>query len=84
MLIVFPLTHIIKKLGQPTHDLIRKNEVNGLNCDSMILGEQVYTIDKTDVIKKLGKIESEDDRDKVCRCYLANLYGNKKIKVVEA
>lgn len=80
-LIVLPLTHIIKKLYLPTHELIEKNDVNGLKCNSMILGEQVYTIDKTDVIAKLGRLNTKDDQDRVCRCYLANLFGEKEVRV---
>lgn len=82
-LVVSPLTHIIKKQTQPTHEVIQKNKNNGLTYDSMILGEQLYTIDKTDVIRKIGYIDNQDDKDKICKCYLANLYGNKKIKIVE-
>lgn len=80
---VIPLTHVIKKLGQKTHGIIRKSSNNGLTYDSMLLGEQIYTIDKTDVIKKIGKIDNEEEQDIICNCFLAILYGKKKVKVVE-
>lgn len=80
---VIPLTHVIKKLGQKTHGVIKRNYDNGLICDSMLLGEQIYTIDKTDVIKRMGHIDNEVEQDIVCNCFLAILYGKKKVKVVE-
>lgn len=82
-LVVSPLTHSIKKIKQPTHEIIKKSKNNGLTYDSMILGEQIYTVDKSDVIYKMGYLDNQNDKDKVCKCYLANLYGNKQVKVVE-
>lgn len=80
---VIPLTHVIKKLGQKTHGIIRKNISNGLLCDSMLLGEQIYTIDKSDVIRKLGTINDVKEQNIICNCFLAILYGKKKVKIVE-
>lgn len=80
-LVVLPLTNRIKKLDMPTHTIIKKREENGLQNDSMVLGEQIFTIDKKAVITKFGHIYNKEDQNNICDCYLANLYGKKKIKV---
>ncbi len=51
---VAPLTTKIKKVHQPTHFYIRT--AKGLEKPSMVLGEQVMTIDKMNVIKYIGKV----------------------------
>lgn len=81
-LIVLPLTRTIKKLSQPTHGLLRKNQNNRLLYNSMVIGEQVCTISKQDVIGKIGYIDNQEDIDMVCECFLANLFG-RRIKVEE-
>ena len=80
-LIVMPLTNQIKKMDMPTHTIIKKREENGLRDDSMVLAEQIFTIDKKAVITKFGHIYNEKEQANICECYLANLYGKKKIKV---
>lgn len=82
-LIVMCLTSKIKKVEQPTHEVIKASKSNGLKCDSMVLGEQIFTIDKRDVVEKWGNIDNEEDRLLVEKCFLANLYGKKKIRVEE-
>lgn len=82
-LIVMCLTSKIKKVKQPTHEVIKASKSNGLKCDSMVLGEQIFTIDKRDVVEKWGNIDNEEDRLLVEKCFLANLYGKKKIRVEE-
>ena len=54
-LIAIPLTSKIKNLDQATHLLIERNEENGLKTNSMLLAEQISTIDKKKV-KKVGTI----------------------------
>ncbi|MDO4649599.1 MAG: type II toxin-antitoxin system PemK/MazF family toxin [Eubacteriales bacterium] len=52
---VAPLTTKVgKKVKQPTHYFIR--EAKGLEYPSMVLGEQVMTLDKMRVIKYIGKV----------------------------
>lgn len=75
-LVVMPLTTKLKKLNQPTHEVIRRGEDNKLLKDSMILGEQVNTIDKQNIEKRIGRIENEDDKNRVIKCFLANLFGS--------
>ena len=44
--LVMALTKELKKANQPTHYIIRKNNVNGLKFDSMVLGETITQISK--------------------------------------
>lgn len=81
-LIVIPLTSKVKKLNQPTHGLIKASEENGLKVDSMLLGEQIMTINKECVKSKVGNIVNEKDIDTIRKVYLANLFGTKNVKVV--
>ena len=67
-LIVVPLTTELKKLGQPTHCVLKKQR--GLNETSMSEAEQIVTINKCQVIKYLGRtskkhMESIDDSIRV-------------------
>ena len=52
-LIVVPLTTKLKKLGQPTHCVLKKQR--GLDETSMSEAEQIVTINKCQVIKYLGR-----------------------------
>lgn len=57
-LIVAPITsHFWKKANQPTHYLIE--EAKSLNSPSVVLAEQLITIDKVRVKKYLGKLPEE-------------------------
>jgi mRNA interferase MazF len=67
-LIVVPLTTELKKLGQPTHCVLKKQR--GLDETSMSEAEQIVTINKCQVIKYLGRtskkhMESIDDSIRV-------------------
>ncbi|MBE0449340.1 MAG: type II toxin-antitoxin system PemK/MazF family toxin [Clostridia bacterium] len=57
--IVAAITAKIAKAKLPTHVEIEASKV-GLVRDSVVLLEQVRTIDKTRLIQKLGQLESED------------------------
>jgi len=54
--IIMPLTSELKKVNQPTHTVIHKNEAIGLETDSMLLAEQVQTIDKRRIQRKIGYV----------------------------
>lgn len=57
-LIVVPLTsNTGKKPTQPTHCLL---ENEGLSEPSMVLGEQITTIDKSRIVKYLGHLSAEE------------------------
>ena len=74
-LIVLPLTKKIKNLDQATHMLIEKDEENGLHHDSMLLAEQVATVDKS-TAKKIGRISKREMQKDIFKCYIyAAAYG---------
>lgn len=79
--IVMPLTSVIKKIDQPTHGLVMKDDTNGLTYDSMIIGEQMRVVGESRIKDKIGYICNQGDKDEVIRVYLANLFGSKKVKV---
>ena len=51
---VVPLTKVHKKMRQPTHVTIIKQD--GLVCDSMALCEQLRTIDNSRLISPIGEV----------------------------
>ncbi len=55
--IVAPITSKIYEKEYPTNVFIQKNEAN-LNTDSTILLNQIRTIDKRRIIKKLGSLDN--------------------------
>lgn len=57
---VAPLTSKIKKTGQPTHYTLRK--ACGLQKESVVLAEQVMTIDKRCLVRYLGRVASKEMR----------------------
>ena len=60
-LIVAPITsRYWKKAGQPTHYFIE--EVKNLSSPSVVLTEQIITIDKSRVEKYLGRVSDEQMR----------------------
>ena len=54
-ILVAPLTKILKKTKLPTHIIIRKNYF--LKYDSLILLEQLRTIDKARLVAYKGKVD---------------------------
>lgn len=61
-LIVAPMTsNIEKKPAQPTHYLLRN--VHGLNRPSMVILEQLKTLDKSRIIKYMGKASNRKLND---------------------
>lgn len=66
---VMPLTSKIKKMNMPVHGCLEANGENGLQLYSMVMGEQIITISKTEVIEKLGAVTNKEDRrivDQTC------------------
>ena len=63
-----PLTTKHKKVSQPTHCVI------GFN-GSMVLTEQIYTINKDDINRVIGRID-EDDMRRVSECLKVSLALN--------
>ena len=44
----------------PTHVQLHMNEVNGLSKDSIVLLEQIKTIDKKRIKERIGKLSDEE------------------------
>lgn len=70
--IVLPLTSHIKNLHQPTHTLIEKTSENGLEENSMLLGECIRQISEKRIEKYIGKISDINQRAEIKRVYQAN------------
>lgn len=62
--IVVPLTSKKKKKYLPTHVWVEANQENGLRCDSVALLEQFQTIDKNDLMDRLGCIRDMSQIDR--------------------
>ena len=71
--LVVPLTSQHKSLNQPTHTLIKRNKVNGLTVDSMVLGECIRQVSEKRIIKHIGSIVPISDKREIKRVYDANL-----------
>lgn len=73
---VMPLTHIVKKLHMPVHGCLDVDSGNGLNMYSMILGEQPQTICKSEIIRVLGRVTNQKQKNMVNKvCYNSFFYG---------
>lgn len=57
---VAPLTSRMKKTRQPTHYTLRK--APGLKKESIVLAEQMMTLDKRNLIRYLGRVASKEMR----------------------
>jgi mRNA interferase MazF len=57
--IITPLTHIVQKKPLPTHVFIQK--ACGLDRDSLLLTEQIRTIDRLRLENYIGHISENDD-----------------------
>lgn len=57
--IVVPITSKMKKMNMPTHILIKKSQ-NGLKCDSIALCENLLTVSKEQLIKRIGTLNPAD------------------------
>lgn len=67
--IVMPLTSKLKSLKQPTHLLIKSSQENGLISDSVLLAEQIATIDKMK-IRKIGHISNRELQKNIFKCFI--------------
>ena len=68
-LLVLPLSSHIKKLNMPTHKLIKPDSHNGLKVNSMVLAEQVTTINKNMVVK-IGRIDDRALQKEIFKCFI--------------
>lgn len=75
-LIAIPLTKQLKKLDQPTHTVIKRDKSNGLEYNSMLLAEQIATINK-DNVEKIGRVTDRDTQKAIFRCFInLSAFGN--------
>ena len=81
---VMPLTSKIKKTNMPVHGCLEANGENGLQLYSMVMGEQIITISKTEVIEKLGTITSKEDRRMVDQTCFNGLFFGTEYRLEEA
>lgn len=79
--LVIPLTKEIKKLYIPTHNVIHKTCNNGLEYDSMLLGESIRSIDKQRIKYKRGVLSTDSEKNAVCEVFLANATGRRKCSI---
>ncbi len=73
--IVLPITSEIKKINLPTHCILHKTKSNGLQKNSMVLAEQLKSIDKSRLKEKLGYLDSVGEQNAVIKAYIANITG---------
>lgn len=77
-IIALPLTSAVKKLGQPTHVLLKASET-GLRKDSVVLCENPQRMSK----EKLGRyLTSLSDKD-MARVAVANLLATSAIAYID-
>lgn len=76
--IVLPITSEIKKENLPTHCVLHKTDINGLETDSMVLAEQIRVIDKSRLLDKVGYLDNITEQNDVINAYIANITGKKK------
>lgn len=70
--IIAPLTSQIKRTDLPVHIILTQDKENGLEMNSVVLLEQIKTIDKKKLFSKLGTI-CEEDLEKVNKSLLVSL-----------
>lgn len=81
---VMPLTSKIKKTNMPVHGCLEANGENGLQLYSMVMGEQIITISKTEVMEKLGTIISKEDRRMIDQTCFNGLFFGTEYRLEEA
>lgn len=77
--LVIPMTSEIKKVNIPTHNIMHKTKFNGLDEDSMLLGEQTTVIDKKRILYKRGSLVTENEKRSVMEVFFANATGKKQV-----
>lgn len=71
---VIPLTaQVNKKLRQPTHVLLLKKSGYGLKHDSIALAEQLMTVDKGKLVRKIGFIKDKVTMAKISKALKVQL-----------
>lgn len=74
VILVMPFTRNLDKTKIPTHHII-KSEIGGLKTDSLLVGEQPTPVSRDRIIKHLGYIRDESNREKIDQaCFDAFFY----------
>ena len=81
---VMPLTSKIKKTNMPVHGCLEASGENGLQLYSMVMGEQIITISKNEVIEKIGTVTDREDRKIVDQTCFNGLFFGTGYKLEEA
>lgn len=81
---VMPLTTKLKKLNMPVHSCINADDDNGLTEYSMVLGEQIITISKGEVIERLGNVTDTYERKLIDKACFNGLFFGTEYKLEEA
>lgn len=80
---VMPLTTKLKKLNMPVHGCINADDDNGLTEYSMVLGEQIVTISKDEVIERLGNVTDVNERKMIDKACFNGLFFGTEYKLEE-
>lgn len=81
---VMPLTSKIKKMNMPVHCCISADKNNGLTEYSMVLGEQIITISKDEVIERLGSVTNQNEKRMIDQTCFNGLFFGTGYKLEEA
>lgn len=72
--IVMPLTSAKKKL-LPVHVMLLADKTPSLQKDSIVLAEQVRTIDKRRVLETFARVEDREEQNRILAAYVYNIIG---------
>ena len=81
---VMHLTTKLKKINMPVHSCINADDDNGLTEYSMVLGEQIITISKDEVIERLGNITDAYERKLIDKACFNGLFFGTEYRLEEA
>ena len=81
---VMPLTSKIKKMNMPVHCCISADKNNGLTEYSMVLGEQIITISKDEVIERLGSVTNQNEKRMIDNACFNGLFFGTEYRLEEA
>ena len=73
---IVSLSKQLKKANYPMHILLEKSKYNGLKKDSVVLVEQIKTIEKIYVKEKVGSLD-KDDIDKLNKAIFIQFIDDK-------
>ena len=75
-----PLTTANKKESLLTHVELRADETPGLQKNSIVLAEQVRTIDKRRILEIVARVTSKEKQNEIMAAYIFNALGTPYIR----